>query len=109
MSFGVVINESLEDEVRITVIATGFERDNLPHLTRRTGNPVRMPEPEPELEPRAIWSQPMAEITPEPEPEVTHEEPAPHLPPTPVAPQPQIHMTDLDVPAFLRRDRRLYQ
>ena len=121
MSFGVVINESLEDEVRITVIATGFERDNLPHLTRRSAeittrlNPARIPEhePEPELElqPRSIWSQPMAEIAPapEPEPEVAYEDPAHHLPPPPASTPSQVHLTDLDVPAFLRRDRRLYQ
>src|SRR5712671_5279398 len=30
INFGVVLNEALKDEVKITVIATGFQRDNLP-------------------------------------------------------------------------------
>ncbi len=117
MSFGVVINEALEDEVRITVIATGFERENLPHLTRRQievtnrSNPARMPEPEPVPEPEPRWSQPMIVHEPEPEPEpIVYQEPErPTPPPPPSRPQPEVHMTDLDVPAFLRRDRRLYQ
>lgn len=117
MSFGVVINEALEDEVRITVIATGFERENLPHLTRRQieitnrSNPARIPDPEPVPEPEPRWSQPMIVHEPEPEPEpIAYQEPErPMPPPPPSRPQPEVHMTDLDVPAFLRRDRRLYQ
>ena len=117
MSFGVVINEALEDEVRITVIATGFERENLPHLTRRQieitnrSSPARIPDPEPVPEPEPRWSQPMIVHEPAPEPELTaYQEPErPMPPPPPSRPQPEVHMTDLDVPAFLRRDRRLYQ
>src|ERR1700686_4024757 len=35
INFGVVLNEALKDEVKITAIATGFQRDNLPQLARR--------------------------------------------------------------------------
>ena len=35
INFGVVLNEAMEDEVKITVIATGFQRDSLPQITRR--------------------------------------------------------------------------
>ena len=35
INFGVVMNESLKDTVKITVIATGFQRDNQPQLARR--------------------------------------------------------------------------
>src|SRR5580693_2977549 len=35
INFGVVLNESMKDEVKITVIATGFQRDNQPQLARR--------------------------------------------------------------------------
>src|ERR1700729_2559355 len=35
INIGVVLNEALKDEVKITVIATGFQRDSLPQLTRR--------------------------------------------------------------------------
>ncbi len=35
INFGVVLNEAMGDEVKITVIATGFERENLPAIERR--------------------------------------------------------------------------
>src|ERR1700730_10339813 len=35
INFGVVLNESMGDEVKVTVIATGFERAGLPPITRR--------------------------------------------------------------------------
>jgi cell division protein FtsZ len=35
ISFGVVVNEDMGDEVKITVIATGFERDTLPAIQRK--------------------------------------------------------------------------
>ena len=45
LNFGVVLNEKMEDEVKITVIATGFQRESLPQLTRRqqpeAAEPVR--------------------------------------------------------------------
>ena len=56
INFGIVLDESMEDEVKITVIATGFERESLPSI-RRTGVKVTdsvaqraMPEPEPQME-----------------------------------------------------------
>jgi len=33
--FGVVFNESMSDQVKVTVIATGFQRENLPEIERR--------------------------------------------------------------------------
>jgi cell division protein FtsZ len=35
INFGVVLNESMGDAVKITVIATGFQRENLPAIQRR--------------------------------------------------------------------------
>ena len=59
INFGIVLDESMEDEVKITVIATGFERESLPSI-RRTGRnaqasaePVAqrvIPVPEPQME-----------------------------------------------------------
>src|SRR5579884_1884655 len=34
INFGVVMNEEMEDEVKITVVATGFQRANLPKIQR---------------------------------------------------------------------------
>src|SRR6202451_2922242 len=61
INFGVVLNESAGDEVKITVIATGFERESLPAIQRRgsvetaaraTETPVSRPpveEPAPQM------------------------------------------------------------
>jgi cell division protein FtsZ len=38
INFGVVLNEQMGDEVKITVIATGFERENLPTIERRAAS-----------------------------------------------------------------------
>ena len=35
IDFGVVINEAMGEEVKVTVIATGFVRDNLPRIERK--------------------------------------------------------------------------
>jgi cell division protein FtsZ len=59
INFGIVLDESMEDEVKITVIATGFERESLPSI-RRTGTqsksvaqaasePIAQPAPQMEL------------------------------------------------------------
>lgn len=112
INFGVVVNDAMGDEVKITVIATGFQRQTLPEFTRRA-IPVRdsaaareiwvpaaqviEPEPEPEREP-------VMAVQPEPEPE-----PEPVTEPAIAAPEPQEPALDLDTPAFLRRERRLFQ
>ncbi len=104
INFGVVLNEAMEDEVKITVIATGFQRDNLPQLKRRQSREeipievvVQAPAPAPEhIEPAYQMPMEVAEET-EPEPERVEE---------PVA---QMAINDLDMPAYLRRDRRYYQ
>jgi cell division protein FtsZ len=104
INFGVVLNESMKDEVKITVIATGFQRDNLPQLARRVtvgGTESLMPEPAfpppvPIMEP-AMTTGPLFRDMPPPPPALVVEEP----PPVPV--------DDLEVPAFMRRERRLYQ
>src|SRR5579884_3601253 len=36
INFGLVIDEKMEDRVKITVIATGFQRDTLPEIDRRS-------------------------------------------------------------------------
>jgi cell division protein FtsZ len=85
INFGVVMNESMGDSVKVTVIATGFD----------------MPAPPPPVRPAAAVepaiSQPSSEeaaaAPPEPQPE-----------PEPAAPE-----DDLDTPAFLRRERRLFR
>jgi len=101
LSFGIVMNEAMQDTVKITVIATGFEREGLPTIARRAkelaaSDPfaAAAPTPEPmfvesvsEEATVAAQSEEQQEFfTPEPEP-----------------------ADELDVPAFLRKERRMVQ
>lgn len=107
INFGVVMNENLADEVKITVIATGFQREQQPEpkkaaaatfsawatdSARMAPEPVNTPAPEP------VAAETAQESAPESQPAA--DEPPP--PPPPVLP-----MNDIDVPAYLRR--RMYQ
>ncbi len=129
INFGVVLNEALGDEVKVTVIATGFERAGLPTIIRRPRTtPVitehaAMPEALRNEPPRA--DPPRTEVVLEPvAPEPVYAEPVP----VEIAPEPQhphydeppmaaAHANgpseplfdDLDVPAILKRDRRFVQ
>ncbi|HTS78333.1 MAG TPA: cell division protein FtsZ [Bryobacteraceae bacterium] len=108
INFGVVLNESMGEEVKITVIATGFERENLPAIERRPRVQAPVPEPLPHVEiPR---SEPVyAKADPEPEPEPVHEEPPMTVAAAANSTGHDAMFDDLDVPAILRRDRRNIQ
>src|SRR4029079_4441426 len=47
INFGVVLDEDMGDEVKITVIATGFQRENLPRTARRAAKNERVALPPP--------------------------------------------------------------
>ena len=116
------VNESLKDTVKITVIATGLQRDNQPQLVRRATASVsasvepivfeNAPHPPPPASMPAAVTEPLftsglssgsslfRDMPPSEaveEPEV--EEPAPMAMP----------VDDIEVPAYMRRERRLYQ
>jgi cell division protein FtsZ len=106
INFGVILNESLADAVKVTVIATGFQPENSPvpmgaPERRGTATPVvrvqpALPEPEPVP---FIEPEPVMEAVPEPEPEqvlIAEADPAMEL-----------DMDDLDTPAYLRQGRLL--
>jgi cell division protein FtsZ len=116
INFGVVLNESMGEEVKITVIATGFERDNLPHIERRKSasdvaaapaEPVaqmELPEPEP------MPLEAAAESVPEPAYAETEAAPMTMAANANGSTPPAAPLfDDLDVPAILRRDRRFVQ
>ena len=98
INFGVVLDEKMGSSVKITVIATGFQRDSLPEIDRRNPHfpfttasipePERLPEPEPELGPQivvhAVEPEPIVATVSEPEPP-----------------------DDYEVPAFLRKQKRM--
>lgn len=52
INFGVVVDDAMDDEVKVTVIATGFQRENLPTIQRRNNmfsftQPAAAPAPAP--------------------------------------------------------------
>jgi cell division protein FtsZ len=103
INFGVVMNEAMGDDVKITVIATGFPRAQLPEIARKakeisamdTAPPV-WNEADPPASPEPVAAEPEAEAMIEPEPAAQAQ--ADEL----------LRMNDLDTPAFLRR-RRMVQ
>jgi cell division protein FtsZ len=113
INFGVVMNEAMAEEVKITVIATGFERDNLPAIERRTQRaaaPDPAPPQMPVAEPAVYFEEPAPVAAAEEEEQVQLEmaaAAAASQPAVPAAPQqsaPQSDLfDDLDVPAILRR------
>ncbi len=117
INFGVVLNEAMGDEVKITVIATGFQRENLPAISRKNQrgaeSPVMQPEPEPQMVLPEPEPEPMyAETRPQEQTHPAHDEP-PMAAAAATANGPDVAFDalfdDLDVPAILRRDRRMIQ
>ncbi|MFE7233295.1 cell division protein FtsZ [Streptomyces sp. NPDC002405] len=113
--FGAVIDDALGDEVRVTVIAAGFDggqpparRDNVlgssstpPPARREEPTPVRQPESRPTF-------GSLGSVTPKEEPEPVAPEPVQDLPPVtpPITPSPRSYSDsaaeELDVPDFLK-------
>ncbi len=93
INFGVVMDDKMEDRVKITVIATGFQRDGLPEIDRR--NPHF---------PFTPMNSPDAATPPAHEPELEPVIAAPAESAEEAAP-----VDDYDLPAILRKQRRLVQ
>ena len=94
INFGVIMNDSLADAVKITVIATGFQPEHSPIAERR--NPMdirlqpRLPEPTP-----APMPPPIVHPELEPEPEMMADA------------EPMLDLDDVETPAYLRQGRLL--
>ncbi|MGD0973115.1 MAG: cell division protein FtsZ [Candidatus Korobacteraceae bacterium] len=129
--FGAVLDEKMKDEVKITVIATGFKADQI-RRRERASAAVAMPQPHFEQAPPPIHYEPAAQPAPpsEPEPPAQIETEPPVEPPAELAPEEPVtrawqsptpvrdnasiesvtrslkgefEQDDLDVPAFLRK------
>ncbi|MGA2111329.1 MAG: cell division protein FtsZ [Anaerolineales bacterium] len=87
--FGAVIDPSLADEVRITVIATGFERNAMPRRLERATPRTAAARPGFGSSPARVEGREMRMAS---------------VPELAQRPQP-VAVEDLDVPAFLRRGR----
>ncbi len=136
INFGLVPDPSLQDEVRITVIATGFLREGLPEVEPPQIAALRRPAPPAPAEP---VSEPMIVETPAPEARHVAEEeaqdedaapveetvfdlesepdetlpvsgPPPQAAPPPAgSPDEILPFDDLETPPVLRRERKLFQ
>jgi cell division protein FtsZ len=95
VSWGISLDDRLGDEVRVTVIATGFQKEALSQIDRRSPHfPVQPAVEEAPSEP-VIVAPALVEL-PAPGPEVVEME------------EPMIALDDFDTPAILRK-RRLLQ
>ncbi|HEY1214362.1 MAG TPA: cell division protein FtsZ, partial [Bryobacteraceae bacterium] len=91
INFGVVMDESMGANVKITVIATGFQRDSLPEIDRRGPHFPFTASNLPEAEAQQAEQQASAEGHGEASSE--EQEPA----------------NDYDMPAILRKQKRVVQ
>ncbi|MDE2311476.1 MAG: cell division protein FtsZ [Patescibacteria group bacterium] len=98
VKFGAVIDESMGDDIRITVIATGFDEANkrpmpavLPTQQEHKKSEPRPVQPAPEMRKPLFAPQPVAPVSQAPRP-------------VQPAPQPDAAPDDeLDIPAFIRK------
>ncbi len=96
MIFGAVIDPEMGDKVRITVIATGFERGGLPRRILERPTPIRRPEQE---KPALHYVHPMESVSVSAAQQPKAEEKSKS------SPTPTYNNDDLDVPTFLRNRR----
>lgn len=107
INFGVVMNENMGEEVKITVIATGFERESLPQIERRVRQAETITIETPMVMAASAGVTSNAFTNYEPPPIVMEPEPEPT--PVEIPKVVEEETDDYDVPAFLKRERRLFQ
>jgi cell division protein FtsZ len=91
INFGVVMDEKMGDSVKVTVIATGFQRDSLPEFERRSQHFPFSSSNAP-TDARSAQSNEVPASTPESEPAAAESE--------------KEHKDDYEMPALLRKQRR---
>jgi cell division protein FtsZ len=95
LNFGIVLNEAMEDSVKVTVIATGFGSAQNDEFAARPGEAIYEPSP----------SQWLSET--EPQVSVAVQPPAPSAAEAPPPQNAEEDLDDLDTPAYLRQRRTL--
>lgn len=116
INFGVVLDEDMGDEVKVTVIATGFMRDSLPRFERRASRAEAAARLKATSPPSPVFEEPIQEEEAEPvtaaaapEREPIEEEAAPAVMAAAAAVNGAANeplFDDLEVPAILRARRR---
>lgn len=97
INFGIVLDQKMEDRVKITVIATGFQRDSLPEIDRRNPHFPFATAISPEL--AAVPFHPPAEHEPVAATVEAAQEPQEEAAP----------VDDYEMPALMRKQRRMVQ
>jgi cell division protein FtsZ len=92
INFGVVMDEKMGDSVKVTVIATGFQRDSLPEFERRSQHFPFSPTNAPTTDARSAQPAESPASAPESEPIAAEAE--------------KEHKDDYEMPALLRKQRR---
>jgi cell division protein FtsZ len=99
MIFGAVIDPEMGDEIRVTVIATGFERTGVPRRTLE--RPLRNDKPLSHAGLTPVSNTPFARPSESINANIEHRSSGESK----SVSQPSIHSDDLDVPTFLRNRR----
>jgi cell division protein FtsZ len=94
INFGVILNESMADAVKITVIATGFQPEHAPVAERRSQPEIRIQARVAQAAPVAA-PEPIPVVEPEPEPELMADA------------EPLADSEEIETPAYLRQGRLL--
>lgn len=109
MIFGAQIDDSMGDEVRITVIATGFEQSR---VARKIDQPMMRPQQSVHNAPapRQAAQPPLQQQVSRPQPPQTAQPAQPQMPPPPTPQQNDVPARvydedDINMPAFLRKRR----
>ncbi len=109
ISFGIVHDETLGDEVKVTVVATGFQRAAQRFPERAEAPRIDVAPPPAADDPQLAAQQAAAEYKPEPPaPQQSQIEYPPEQPSAPPAEEP-MGQNYLDIPTILRRGRRPLQ
>jgi len=104
--FGAQIDESMGDEVRVTVIATGFEQSRVARRPDVMQSVLRQPAPVPrQATPPASQppARPQSQYAAPPPPASQPEEPQQPAPPPKPQPRTYDDNQDIDIPTFLRK------
>ena len=105
--FGAQIDETMGDEVRVTVIATGFEQSRVarrPDVMQMAQRPVTTQQRQPMQTQPPAQSRPQSQYAaPPPAPVSQPEEPAAPAPPPKPQPRTYEDNQDIEIPTFLRK------
>lgn len=111
INFGVVLDESLDDEAKITVIATGFQRAGMPSVRSNVADQALERATEPRFAgfPESQSSDNTSDETSADAGASASDDEQVGVATDSAAPTAEEAKNDLELPAFMRRERKLFQ